>query len=442
MSSRGRRFRLLLSWSLVVASVVVIVPSALAGNACPGVQHAGRWSNVLLPTGMWLDGVVSTDSSGMFLTDGRQIVRSVDGGCKWSAVYALGASAASPDDATQDPEYQIAQLAAPRAGGKSSQANYVYALAVDNAVGALTFELPAVVIVSSDGGKSWHVSNPSLAGDIASQGPRCLASIGVGTHLLVSPADPRVLLLECAGTSFGDLATALDKCQTSYFRSTDAGATWTSLTPTYGLPQQGYVATPPALTCGTANTGWAADPSRTTVGYQATSIYGPPSHTDVSVSTDGWQTYKRLFSAPGSGAAQDARIDAARGPNGVTRVLLCGAAGGFLSVDAGRTRVAIPPTPPPILRQGRIFDCALTPDGRAVVVLQTISQDDGSSPMEAFRFDIASKRWSVLPAPPAPPRTQYPSASLHVVGSTARPVFYFLSGSSSSFNPDHLEILR
>jgi hypothetical protein len=438
--SKQRPVRALLRWLLVAACIVVIVPRAhAAAGSCKGVQHTGRWTSVALPTGYWPDAAVSSSNAdSMVVTDGRQIIRSADGGCTWKQVFALGATAAAPDDASQEPEYSISGFASPNVGFKPVQGDYLYALAIENTVGDLTFELPALIIASADGGKSWHESNPSIVGDVAGSGPRCLT---YGTQLLVSPADPRTLTLRCEGTSLGDFATFANKCSTRYFTSHDAGATWTQLTPTYGIPST-VGAGPESATCATANLGWAGDQRDATHLLRTDLVSGTPAQFATRSSVDAGASYKPLFTTPAPGVSRDVRVDSAVGPDGSNRVLICSASGSYVSLDGGRTHWALPYTPPSILQQGRIFDCEFSPDGRSVLALQPVTQSDGSAPMNAFRFDIASRHWSALPRPPGAPRSSYPSASLHTSGYKAKPVFWYVMAMSAYGPADHLVLFR
>lgn len=183
----------------LLASLVAVAPFALTpASAAACGTTVGNWTTIPAPSfpdgpkAMLAFTVDPRRPSVMFASNGRLLMRSLDGGCSWKKTYepetnALPAAAVEP---------AIEEIAVPEAGG-----GRVYAMLAETVGPA---KRPRVVR-SDDGGRSWR---PAEAG---------LPVTGDPAFLRVAPSNPDVVYLAVAVQGVIELL----------FGSDDGGVTWT-----------------------------------------------------------------------------------------------------------------------------------------------------------------------------------------------------------------------
>jgi len=253
-----------------------------AARACAGVRDVGPWTVIDAPN---LDisayAVDPVDTDRIFATDGDSVMRSTDGGCAWQRVYVASEEATFAGPA-------ITQIAIPASPGAHVR---TYLLVVERAGGV---SRPHVVR-SSDGGRSWRVSDAGLP------------PAGEPRPLVISPSNPQEIYL---GIDAGGVLNAL-------YASSDAGTSW-------------QLRGAPAELAGKRMGGITVDP------LEAATLWAP-SDNGLYRSTDGGRSFApiddfadgvatgpvNVFHAP----AQDARV----------LVYLPGRDGFAASIDGGKT---------------------------------------------------------------------------------------------------------
>lgn len=206
-----------------------IIPTAGAQNPptilsykseCANIKDNAGWGQIGLPefgTGEQQVASYSVDAwnkKRLFVTNGYEVFRSMDGGCSWTKVYSLPAVPTKADDYSAA-DSRIQQVAVPE--GTTSD-RYVY-LVVDQyrapqdvARGARTR-----VLRSENNGDSWVMAD--------GQAPELLPPHGAPEQLLPSPSFPEVLYLLMESPDVQYLAT-----------SPDGGKTWEAAGPVCLLP--------------------------------------------------------------------------------------------------------------------------------------------------------------------------------------------------------------
>lgn len=200
------------------------VPAASA-QTCPGRVVRGPWTTVPVPSFASGDPVASLHAVSparpglVYVSNGRSVLRSTDGGCRWSPVLSLPA-APTPAQPFTD-QARIVALAVPEA---APAAQHVHLLVNDTPhtaagppdYGVLTAAVGATRTLSSeDAGTTWRTSAP-LTPQAGTRGARC--SSLTYCALTVAPSDPRVLYVGLSPFGIFTPSTLL--------RSGDTGRTW------------------------------------------------------------------------------------------------------------------------------------------------------------------------------------------------------------------------
>lgn len=145
----------------------------------------------------------------LYATNGLTVLRSEDGGCRWSTVYQLAGAAAATAS--------VREIVTPteRAPGR------VHLVVVDDTGGV---EDRLEVLTSDDAGATWHTTRPFVVGE---PGPRCTPTSGC--RLAVAPSDPDRLYLVLATPVW------LFGGPDVLYVSEDAGRTWQQRSYPYDL---------------------------------------------------------------------------------------------------------------------------------------------------------------------------------------------------------------
>lgn len=225
----------LVAMTLIAAGSVVT--TAGAGTGCASATNVGHgWTLINPPPGLGVDGVAGQGSvpprytdfttvpgepATLLVSDGAEIWRSGDAGCSWQSVYSIGTDLPAAWETTP---YTVTQFAAADPGTHGG--DRVYALLTPgfntSFVLSVGVAAPTLVLLSTDGGKTWTLRQPPAGPDVVGQ-PRCL---GV-TSVSVSPADQQVIDMVCVGGAADQLAEGLQhQSPHQAFRSTNGGVTW------------------------------------------------------------------------------------------------------------------------------------------------------------------------------------------------------------------------
>jgi cell division protease FtsH len=277
---RWRWVRLAMALALLAASTgaLGVTGAQAAAMTCgPGgtVEDIGNgWlsSSPTYPDGVQATRLVAAaifDTNLIYATNGTVVMRSLDAGCGWSAVY----KAEAPQSAVPGTDVTITALHAPSSANSSS---HVYVGVTTTTQGV---SMPAVA-VSSDRGESFRTTD-------LDQG---LDAVGKVTEIAASPTIPQI--------AYVALSTRVSELSTSaIFGTSDAGSSWTKRTGTAGSPPTDLVVDP----LGQTNIfGLAA-------GRVVRSANGAATFSDVAGNPGG--TVTGLTAAPGAGGL---RLAAAR----------------------------------------------------------------------------------------------------------------------------------
>lgn len=214
---------MLLTAGLLLAAHASLPASAAV--ACPGRSTNGVWTTVAVPSFPTGDAhanlhvVSAARPELLYVSNGRTVLRSTDGGCRWSAVLSL------PESPTQAQPFtanaRIVAMVVPEAGVGSRHLHLLVSdtpqdLAPHSIAGPLASGVGATRTVSSeDAGSTWRLSAP-LAPQANTRGSRCT---NVRSCVLtVAPSDPRVLYVGLS--AFGSFVPAV------LLRSGDTGRSW------------------------------------------------------------------------------------------------------------------------------------------------------------------------------------------------------------------------
>lgn len=218
MSPRALLFAVLL---LVTA---VAVPAS-AADRCAGRVAAGPWTSVPVPTfsegdrSAGLHAVSPSRPELVYVSNGRVVLRSTDGGCRWQPVLRL------PGSPTQEqPFTSFARVVAIAVPERAAGARHVHLLVSDtpqdiaphSVLGPVASGIGATRTLSSeDAGATWRTSAP-LAPQGNTRGSRCT---NIRSCVLsVAPSDPRVLYVGLSALNAFVPSVLL--------RSGNAGRTW------------------------------------------------------------------------------------------------------------------------------------------------------------------------------------------------------------------------
>ncbi|HWL65998.1 MAG TPA: hypothetical protein VNP73_08490, partial [Actinomycetota bacterium] len=198
--------------ALLRATIVALTVAVLAGPfaaargfaapPCPGVSTEGAWTTISAPdfpagaTAIASYAVDPNRPTVIFASNGTHVVRSSDGGCKWTAVFALELIP-TLDRQVSSANTSIKDIVIPE--GKSS----VY-LTLEEKVGPV---VRPHIAVSDDSGVNWQLNNTGLTP----------ASGGI-LSLVAAPSNARVMYLLLRSNPVG--------AENALYASTDGGATW------------------------------------------------------------------------------------------------------------------------------------------------------------------------------------------------------------------------
>lgn len=203
---------------LVVGIGAVAMPGNARARSCASriLGRSGGWSTIKVPLPIRRDNAGGAKTAGMsrfavsslrpghiFATDGRTLVRSLDGGCRWKEVYRIAFTGESvPPTVSQHP--LVAPDSTIRSIALSSNpkgAGHVY-------LKVFLRRLQAVAILGSkDWGEHWEVLNSGLP----VYGYSGVDLDGNGDGLKVAPGDHKTLYLAVSR---------------GFYVSDDGGATW------------------------------------------------------------------------------------------------------------------------------------------------------------------------------------------------------------------------
>lgn len=214
---------------LLLAMLVLLGPlpgsTASATPPCPGRTGSGSWTTVRVPAFSSGDPVanlhaLSPSRPGLvYVTNGRSVLRSTDGGCRWTQVLSL--PAAPTADRPFTAHARVVAMAVPDA---RSAGHHLHLLVSDTpqdeaphgTAGPLASGVGATrTLTTEDAGASWRMSGP-LAPQGNTRGSRCTNIRSC--VLTVAPSDPRVVYV---GLSAVDVFVP-----SVLLRSADAGRTW------------------------------------------------------------------------------------------------------------------------------------------------------------------------------------------------------------------------
>lgn len=219
-------FRALLAAGLLLLPVAAVPASA--APACPGRSVSGAWTTVKVPSFAAaaagdavanLHAVSPSRPDLVYVSNGRTVLRSTDGGCRWQPVLSLPPAPTQARPFTA--QARIVAMAVPEA---ASGAKHLHLLVNDTPQDAaphhLGGELAAGIgatrtLSSEDAGATWRTSAP-LAPQGNTRGARCT---NVNSCVLtVAPSDARVLYVGLSVFSAFVPSVLL--------RSGDSGRTW------------------------------------------------------------------------------------------------------------------------------------------------------------------------------------------------------------------------
>lgn len=188
--------------ALLAAGLLLVPLAGTPGQAappCPGREVSGPWTTVRVPSfpsgdvDANLHAVSASRPDLLYVSNGRAVLRSLDGGCRWSSVLSLPASPTQAQPFTA--RARIVAMAVPEAAAGATHLHLLVSdtpqEGVPNALGSLGAGVAATRTLSSyDTGSSWSTSAP-LTPLEGTRGRRC-SSLS-SCVLTAAPSDPSVL---------------------------------------------------------------------------------------------------------------------------------------------------------------------------------------------------------------------------------------------------------
>ncbi len=196
--------------SIAATALVALVlagPLTARGSGAPSCERVatvGEWTGIVnpLPSQATAYAVDPRRPEFMYITDGRSIHATKDGGCTWGAILDL-ANAPTADLPLIGPAASIETLDVPES---PSASGFVYAVVEEKAPNAGAVRMH--VLKSENRGAVWTVSDSGLP-----------ATSGEVVDLAIAPSDPDIiyLFIKALPGAGGD----------DIYASTDGGSTWT-----------------------------------------------------------------------------------------------------------------------------------------------------------------------------------------------------------------------
>lgn len=219
MSSR-RTYSLIVVMALLLSLSLAVVPSGGAAELCkpPQDENMGKWTAIPFPdfpadddfqdpvfgglahNYLENDAVVDpVDPRTIYVTNGIRALRSDDGGCRWTQIFSTQLAAEPSWTADRSLTSVISFIA----NGRSTSSHQEIVLALE------TGESVNRLVVSSDRGATWSQ-------------PGTLPSSLEIKAIVVAPSDPKKIYVAAN-------RVLLWPHVSEFFRSTDAGQTWSSV---------------------------------------------------------------------------------------------------------------------------------------------------------------------------------------------------------------------
>ena len=190
----------------VVATILVgtfALPGAGAAPACSGVSAEGDWTTIKAPAfpgaaapqDLKSYAVDAHAPQRILVTNGQVVMRSEDGGCKWSEIFSLELLP-TLDKPISSATATVDSIVMPESAGSSSNAYLV----VEERVGPV---VRPHLLASEDNGKSWELRDQGLP------------PVGDVLRLRIAPNDPKTFY-----------ALLRDPAATKLYASNNAGNSW------------------------------------------------------------------------------------------------------------------------------------------------------------------------------------------------------------------------
>jgi len=200
-----KRFIRAVVWG-VVATILVgtfALSGAGAAGACSGVSTEGDWTTIKAPVfpgpaapqELKSYSVDVRSPQRILVTNGQVVMRSEDGGCKWSVIFTLELLP-TLDKPISSATATVQSIVMPEAAGSSDNAYLV----IEERVGPV---VRPHILVSENNGKSWELRDQGLP------------LVGDVLRLRIAPSDPNTLYLLVA-----------DPQATTMYASANAGNSW------------------------------------------------------------------------------------------------------------------------------------------------------------------------------------------------------------------------
>lgn len=234
---------------LALSPVMLTVAGPQAAAASCGTRH-GNWRMMAAPKGLAPVGHANVDRGATYFAvdpvdpnrlyaspDKRRILRSLDGGCTWRAVFDLSSLPSQPTGSLYSlfaDRYRIYEIVVPH-GWSAADGRTVYALAQmpppDSDAGTVGEYQgwPVMVAVSNDAGSTWRVPDPTPTQKMPVGAPGC-SSLFPQAWLAAAPGAPATLYFMCPTGGHDDLSYVppLTERPNTTYRSTDGGASWST----------------------------------------------------------------------------------------------------------------------------------------------------------------------------------------------------------------------
>jgi hypothetical protein len=439
--------------ALLMLSGVVTLPRAVAANAtaCPGVASHGPWSTIAMPPWSTAPGEVAIGDplepwpirrfaidpmlpSHLFATDGHELMRSLDGGCRWRRVFSLYTSGA-PADASSDmyPWLKGGYLIQSVVAGSKG----VVYLTLTTSYLKVHVSTAPVFIAASHDGESWVTRQVRVGTSIESRVTS--TANGNDVHTFTAPSDPSTVYV--LTTSYGDnplyalpgaLSAAAFNGGYRVLVSHDGAATWTYLG--YGayddtVPMPSAMADPknPDTVWSTGDYGWRDAVSRF----------------EVARSTNGARTFHAsLAGIPVGVHGFDPPYLTANKDGSQTCLLARSTAAAAISADGGRRWTPLPPVPRRDAHSGpaALEGAACIGAGRALALAGYQPTSSQAPPFRRSSLFVHTPghRWQRITDVPAVLGT----GSMLVAGPTRQPTIFWVGYDFYYGGPGVTTVLR